>query len=123
MVENSTGTAVAFSVRPVMDIIARFDAKMDAEIAALRRALASENVRLLTETHCLQILTTSDGSRVTGVLLRYSGREQIVHASVVVLCTGLVGSVSLLRVRSLLSGPFGGNNVPACQLEAGAQAV
>jgi len=92
----------------------QIDAKMDAEIAALRPALASGNVRLLTETNCLRILTTRDGSRVTGVLLRYLGREQVAHANVVAVCAGLVGSISLLRRSRTPKHPQGLGNASGC---------
>jgi choline dehydrogenase-like flavoprotein len=87
---------------------------MDAEIAALRPAPASGNVRLLTETDCLQVLTTGDGSRVTGVLLRYLGREQLVHASIVALCAGPVGSASLLRRSRTRKHSQGLGNANGC---------
>jgi choline dehydrogenase-like flavoprotein len=70
---------------------------MDAETAALRPALATGNVRLLTETDCLRVLTSADGSRVTGVLIRHFGRERVIHADVVAVCAGVRGSPSLLR--------------------------
>lgn len=92
----------------------QIDAKMDAEIAALRPALASKNVRLLTETDCLRVLTTTDGSRVTGVLLRHLGREQIARANVVALCAGVVGSVSLLRRSRTPKHPQGLGNASGC---------
>jgi choline dehydrogenase-like flavoprotein len=75
----------------------QLDAKMDAETAALRPALATGNVRLLTETDCLRVLTSADGSRVTGVLIRHFGRERVIHADVVAVCAGVRGSPSLLR--------------------------
>ena len=87
---------------------------MDAEIAALRPALASGNVRLLTETDCLRVLTTREVvQRVTGVLLRYLGREQIAHANVVALCAGLVGG-SLLRRSRTPKHPQGLGNASGC---------
>lgn len=89
----------------------QLDAKMDAEIAALRPALATGKVDLMTETDCLRVLTTADGSRVTGVLLRHQGREKTVHADVVAVCAGLTGSALLLRRSRTQKHPEGlGNN-------------
>jgi choline dehydrogenase-like flavoprotein len=75
----------------------QLDAKMDAEIAALRPALATSNVRLVTRTDCLRVLTNREGSHVRGVLLVHDGAEHMVHADVVAVCAGLPGSASLLR--------------------------
>lgn len=75
----------------------QIDAKMDAEIAALRPAMATGNVRLMTKANCVRVLTTRDGSRVTGVLIRHLGREQEIRADVVAVCAGLRGSAALLR--------------------------
>jgi choline dehydrogenase-like flavoprotein len=92
----------------------QLDAKMDAEIAALRPALATENVQLMTGTDCLRVLTTSDGSRITGVLLRHLNREKVVHADVVAVCAGLTGSTSLLRRSRTKIHPDGLGNATGC---------
>ena len=75
----------------------QLDAKMDAEIAALRPALKTGNCQLVTETECLRVLTTSDGARITGALLRHKDCEQVAYADVVAVCAGVPGSASLLR--------------------------
>ncbi len=92
----------------------QLDAKMDAVVAALRPALATKNVQLMTETYCQQVFTTSDGSRVTGVLLRHLGREHVVHAEVVAICAGLTGSASLLRRSRTQKHPEGLGNASGC---------
>ena len=92
----------------------QLDAKLDAEIAALRPALARKHTRLETDTECLRVLTTSDGSRVTGVLLRCQGHEQIVHADVVAVCSGLDGSTALLRRSRTSKHPEGLGNANGC---------
>ena len=92
----------------------QLDAKMDAEIAALRPALATGNVQLMTETDCLRVLTTSDGSRITGVLLRHLDREQVVQADNVAVCAGLIGSTSLLRQSRTQIHPDGLGNATGC---------
>jgi choline dehydrogenase-like flavoprotein len=72
------------------------DAKMDAETAALRPALATCNVRLTVRTTCLRVLTDEAGRRATGVLLRRDGAEHFVRAVVVAVCAGVPGSAALL---------------------------
>ncbi len=75
----------------------QLDAKMDAEIAALRPALATGNVQLTTRTDCLRVLTDSAGAKAAGVVLSRDGVEQTVHSDVVAVCAGLPGSALLLR--------------------------
>ncbi|WP_147469183.1 GMC oxidoreductase [Corallococcus sp. AB045] len=72
------------------------DAKMDAEVAALRPALKTGRVDLCTGTDCLKVLTTPDGRRATGVLLRRGSEEVTVHADVVVVSAGVRESPLLL---------------------------
>ncbi|MCO5064236.1 MAG: GMC family oxidoreductase [Rhizobiaceae bacterium] len=73
------------------------DAKMDAETAAMRPALATGNVYLSTQTECLKVETSADGNRATGVVLRRGGAEHVVKAPVIAVCGGLPGSAGLLR--------------------------
>ena len=47
----------------------RLDDKMDAETAALRPAINSGYVELMTRARCLRILTSEDGTKATGVLV------------------------------------------------------
>jgi choline dehydrogenase-like flavoprotein len=89
-------------------------AKMDAEIAALRPALATGNVRLMTETDCVRVLTTKDGSRTIGILIRHLGREQEIHADAVAICTGLTSSTTLLRRSRNQKHPEGLGNATGC---------
>lgn len=71
------------------------DGKMDAEIAAVRPALATGRVELVTHTDVLKILT--DGRRVAGLLVRRDGEEVVLRARTVAICAGLPGSAVLLR--------------------------
>jgi len=71
------------------------DAKMDAEVAALRPAVETGRVTVLTNTECLRVLTTPDGKRVTGVVVRRGGEESTV-------LTGMVGVACGLRETPLL---------------------
>ncbi|WP_431272861.1 GMC oxidoreductase [Dankookia sp. P2] len=84
------------------------DAKMDAETASMRPALATGNVHLATQTECLRLLT--DGDRATGVLLRRHGVEHVVRADVVAVCGGLPGSAMLLRQSRTARHPEGLGN-------------
>ena len=92
----------------------QLDAKMDAEIAALRPALATGNVQLMTKATCLRILTTEDGSRVSGVVLRHRDCEQVISADVVAVCAGLKGSALLLRRSRNQRHPEGLGNATGC---------
>lgn len=74
-----------------------FDAKLDAEIAALRPALATGNVRILTNAECLRIETDLAGTRATGVLLRTREGSKRVHAGTVVVSAGFRETAPLLR--------------------------
>ena len=93
----------------------QIDAKMDAEVAALRPALASGNISLMTNTHCTRVLTSADGTRVTGVIVRHrSGLEQVIEAPVVAVCAGLRGTATLLRRSRTQKHPEGLGNADGC---------
>jgi choline dehydrogenase-like flavoprotein len=77
------------------------DAKMDAETAALRPALASGRVELLAATKCLRILTDENGVCAVGVELLRNGRTFRVSAKTVIVSAGVIRSPLLLwRSRS-----------------------
>ena len=86
------------------------DAKMDAETASMRPALATGNVHLATQTECLRVLTDGEGGRTIGVLLRRRGEEIEVRADVVAVCGGLPGSAMLLRQSRTARHPEGLGN-------------
>src|SRR6185503_20022189 len=65
------------------------DAKMDAEIAALRPALATGRVTVFTNTECLRVVTTPDGKKATGLVVRRDGKEVTLLAGLVALGGGL----------------------------------
>lgn len=92
----------------------QLDAKMDAEIAALRPALATGNVHLVAETECLRVLTDNAGSRATGVLLRRGGVEHVVDAQVVASSAGTQESIALLRRSRMARHPDGLGNDNGC---------
>jgi choline dehydrogenase-like flavoprotein len=86
------------------------DAKMDADTAALRPALATGNVHLATRTSCLRVLTDSDGGRATGVELLRDGESVRVEAEVVAVCAGLNETPALLRASRTARHPEGLGN-------------
>ncbi len=72
-------------------------AKGDAEVRAVRPALASGNVELWTNTYVERLLTDERGMRVTGAAVRRAGGEQqTVQADIVVASSGAVNSAALL---------------------------
>lgn len=75
----------------------RLDAKMDAEVAAIRPALATGNLTLASGTTCLRILVTPDGRQVEGVQLEVGGEQHKVAAGKVIVAAGLPGTAQLLR--------------------------
>jgi choline dehydrogenase-like flavoprotein len=77
--------------------LCRLDAKMDAEIAALRPALATEAVTLAVRTRCLRIETTANGRRARGVMLGDAGSVRTVTADCVVAAAGFPDTAKLLR--------------------------
>lgn len=88
-----------------------FDAKMDAETAALRPAMATGNVELATGAECLRVLTSEDGGQAAGVVLMVDGTERTVKAETVVVSCGIPGTALLLRRSRTAAHPEGlGNN-------------
>jgi choline dehydrogenase-like flavoprotein len=71
------------------------EAKMDAEIAALRPAIQTGKVTVLTNTSCLKVLSSLDGRKVSGVLLKRGSEEFTIR-------TGIVGVGCGLRDTPLL---------------------
>lgn len=92
----------------------RLDAKMDAEIAALRPALATGRVELLTRAECIRILTSDNGSHATGILIRRDGEERTIHAGSVAVCAGLPHSARLLIESRSSHHPQGLGNATGC---------
>ena len=77
------------------------DAKMDAEIAAIRPALQTGQVDLATSATAIQLTLDATESHVTGCRVLRGGEESLVSADVVVAAGGLKGTVELfLRSRS-----------------------
>ena len=79
------------------------DAKMDAETAALRPALATGLVDLMTLTECEKVLLTPDGKRAEGVMLTRNGQSYRVLSDTVVVAAGAPQSALLLRRSGVLA--------------------
>jgi choline dehydrogenase-like flavoprotein len=92
----------------------QLDAKMDAEIAALRPALETGLAEVLTGTECLQVLTTPDGRRTRGVRVRRRGEELTIDAGIVAVSGGHIGSPLLLRRSRSVAHPEGIGNAAGC---------
>jgi choline dehydrogenase-like flavoprotein len=78
-------------------------AKGDAELCAVRPALAHENVHLLTGHRVTRLLSSRDGRRVEGAVTE----RGVFRASVVVLAAGAVNSAALLLASSSERHPRG----------------
>jgi choline dehydrogenase-like flavoprotein len=77
------------------------DAKVDAEIGALRPAVGTGLVDVLHDTMCLRVLTTPDGKRAAGIRVRRGGDEFTIQARIVAISAGVMGTpVMLWRSRS-----------------------
>jgi choline dehydrogenase-like flavoprotein len=80
------------------------DAKGDADICAMRPALESENVKLMTKTRVARILTAGDA--VSGLEVERGGRRLTIKADRYVAAGGAVNTAALL----LRSAPDGVTN-------------
>jgi choline dehydrogenase-like flavoprotein len=92
----------------------QFHAKMDAETAALRPALGTGNVDLITRAQCLRILSSEDGTKATGVLIERDGEQQTLRADVVALCAGIGRSAAILLQSRTAKHPDGIGNSSQC---------
>lgn len=80
-------------------------AKMDAETAALARALAHPNVTLMTGARVTRL--RAEGRRVTGVEVIRDGKAEVLTAPLVCLATGAVVSAALLLASACADHPDG----------------
>ena len=92
----------------------RLDAKMDADVAALRPAIRSGRVDLVTQARCLRILTNERGTKTTGVLMERDEKQETVHANIVAVCAGLGPSAALLLDSRTSRHPAGLGNSTGC---------
>jgi choline dehydrogenase-like flavoprotein len=92
----------------------RLDAKMDAEIACVRPAVASGRVQLATNTECVRVLVSPRGRRATGAVLRHEGNNTTVHADAVAVCAGVLDTPVLLHRSRTSAHPRGLGNDYGC---------
>ncbi|MBD0673118.1 GMC oxidoreductase [Streptomyces sp. CBMA156] len=79
-------------------------AKSDADVRALRPALASGDVRLLTRTLVGRLYTDATGRRVTHAVATRDGKELTIRAERFVLACGAVNTAALLLRSGLANG-------------------
>lgn len=92
----------------------QLDAKMDADIAALRPALGSGRADLLTQARCLRVLTSADGTKATGVVIERAGKEETINAGAVAVCAGFGRTAQLLLASRTSRHPHGLGNSTDC---------
>lgn len=85
----------------------RLDAKADADVSMVRPALANPNVRLVTGTRAVRLVTDPTGRRVTEVEAERDGAPVRVLAGTVVVACGAVRSAALLLASANASHPDG----------------
>lgn len=72
------------------------NAKVDADVGALKPAVRTGHVKVLSGTTCQSVVTTPDGKRAIGVRVRRSGEEFTIHAPIVAVAGGVMGTPVLL---------------------------
>ena len=85
----------------------RVFAKSDADIRAVRPALASPNVELWTNAYAARVIASPSGERAIGVEVKRDGRLTMVEADFVVVSAGAVNSAALLLRSATARQPNG----------------
>jgi choline dehydrogenase-like flavoprotein len=88
----------------------RVDAKRDAEISALRPALSTGNIKLLTRTRIDSLETAADGLTVTAAVGTQDGHPVRIEAQRFVLACGAVNTAALLLKSATAQHPRGLGN-------------
>lgn len=83
------------------------DAKGDADVAAVRPALTSPNVRLLTNAAVTRLETDRSGNRVVAAHMRHAGRPVTVRAGRFAVAAGAVNTAALLLRSASHAHPSG----------------
>jgi choline dehydrogenase-like flavoprotein len=71
-------------------------AKSDADVLAVRPALAHQNVELMTNARAVRLHTSASGTEVTGVEVEVDGGRETLAADIVVVSCGAANSAKLL---------------------------
>jgi choline dehydrogenase-like flavoprotein len=82
-------------------------AKSDADVLAVRPALAHGNVTLRTRTRALRLESNAAGTSVTGVLTERDGVRETFSADIVVVSCGAANSAALLLASASQAHPHG----------------
>jgi choline dehydrogenase-like flavoprotein len=82
-------------------------AKSDAEVVAVRPALAFPNVTLLRNAKALRLQTNARGSQVTEVVAEVAGGREVFRGDIVVVSCGAVNSAKLLLMSANDAHPRG----------------
>lgn len=72
------------------------EAKADADVVAVRPALAFRNVSISTRTFAQRLETSASGREVTKLIVQRDGEEIALEADVVVMACGAINSAALL---------------------------
>jgi choline dehydrogenase-like flavoprotein len=72
------------------------DAKGDADINGIRRAIAANNLKLITDAKVIKLHTSASGREVTGVEAEINGKRQIFSGNIVIVACGAINSAALL---------------------------
>lgn len=82
-------------------------AKSDADVIAVRPALAHANLTLLTDAYVTKLRTTSDGTAVSGVVVDRLGEREEYSADIVVVSCGAANTAKLLLASATDKHPHG----------------
>ncbi|MGB6299230.1 MAG: GMC family oxidoreductase, partial [Rivularia sp. (in: cyanobacteria)] len=83
------------------------DAKADAQVCCVDKALKHENVTLITNAQVERLVTNTDGSEVTGVEATIKGEPEFFSGNIVVVACGAINSAALLLRSASDSHPNG----------------
>jgi len=78
-------------------------AKSDAEVVAVRPALAFPNVTLLRNAKAVKLETNADGTAVTEVVAEVAGEREVFRGDIVVVSCGAANTAKLLLMSA--NGP------------------
>jgi choline dehydrogenase-like flavoprotein len=81
--------------------------KLDAETAALSKAMASGNVSLVTGALVENLTVAADGKTVTGAQYLWNGERHSISAGAVILSAGAINSAALLLRSASTACPTG----------------